>query len=138
MSRGRGNLVKGEHQHSVKYSRFQPLSPQALDRFSAAYSPSFRRLLAAFPHANPQYFRAFSTSFAHAGGRGYFRRFCAAISQENSGLDRKKNGRKGGGGGRLRKTRVAVLFGRRRIVFNVAQWLWHVEQCVWSARLVSS
>ena len=72
----------GEQQNELKYSRFRNLHPQPLNRFSAAYSLVLRRLLAANPQPNPQIFRAFSASFAHVVVRDFFRRLCAAISQE--------------------------------------------------------
>jgi hypothetical protein len=61
------------------------LHPQALNRFSAAFAPLLHRFIAANPQANPQIFRVFSASFAHAIVRPDFRRVCAANSQELAG-----------------------------------------------------
>jgi len=61
------------------------LHPQAVNLFSAAFAPLLHRFLATNPQANPQIFRAFSASFAHAVGRTDFRRLCAANSQELAG-----------------------------------------------------
>jgi len=58
------------------------LHPQEVDRFSAAFAPLLRCFIAANPQVNPQIFRAFSASFAHAIVRLDFRRLCAANSQE--------------------------------------------------------
>ena len=75
-------IVMKEHQNELKYSQIINLHPQGLNRFSAAFAPLFRRFLAANPQGNPQIFRAFSASFAHAAVRSFFRSVCAANSQE--------------------------------------------------------
>ena len=75
-------IVMRERQIELKYSQIINLDPQPLNRFSAAFQPLLRRFLAANPQANPQIFRAFSASFAHAAVRLFFRSLCAANSQE--------------------------------------------------------
>jgi hypothetical protein len=61
---------------------FRELVPQIVDRISGRFPPHIHRFLAAIPQANPQIFRAFSASFAHAVVRRLFRSLCAAISQD--------------------------------------------------------
>jgi len=94
-----------------------------LNRFSAAYSLVLRRLLAANPQPNPQIFRAFSASFAHVVVRDFFRRLCAAISQELATWAAKK-WRKGGEICVLRKTVRGWRFAAGRSRFPPL----HVEQ----------
>jgi hypothetical protein len=67
---------------SLSIRGFKHLVPQAVDRFSVAYPPHIHRILAGYPHANPQIFRPFSASFAHGFVRIFFRSLCAAIPEE--------------------------------------------------------
>jgi hypothetical protein len=61
---------------------FIDLVPQIVDHISGCFPLHIHRFLAAFPQPNPQIFRAFSASFAHAVVRRLFRNLCAAISQD--------------------------------------------------------
>ena len=78
-------IAHEQRKNELKYSRFINLHPQALSGFSAAFALLLRRFLAANPQVNPQIFRAFSASFAHAAVRHDFRSVCAANSQELAG-----------------------------------------------------
>ena len=72
-------------ENELKYSQLMYLHSQVLHLFSAAFALLLHRFIAANPQANPQIFRAFSASFAHAIVRLDFRRLCAANSQELAG-----------------------------------------------------
>lgn len=89
---------------SLSIRAFIGLRPHPVDRFSAAFPPLIRRLLAGYPHVIPQIFRAFSASFAHRIGLVFFRRLCAAISEEIADCAEKKKGEKKANGLRLRKS----------------------------------
>jgi len=87
-------MLRREQQIELKYSPCIDLHPQWLNCFFAAFSPLLHRFIAANPQPNPQIFRAFSASFAHAAVRKFFRSLCAAISQPLAGSAGKKNGEK--------------------------------------------
>jgi len=70
------------------------LDPQELRSISRGFRPLSHRLLAANPQSNPQIFRAFSASFAHAAVRLFFRSVYAAISQVLANSADEKKGEK--------------------------------------------
>ena len=102
---------------TIAFHRFTPASPKPLFHRKSAVNPPLSRSYSTRDSADfPRIFRMFCTCV----DRDFFRSFCAAISQENSGRDRKKNGSNSGGGPSCGKRAARRSPVDRPGVFNVA------------------
>ena len=124
-SKKSGTTAFREHEMGPNYSYFINLHPQSINDFSGAFALLIRRFLATNPQANPQIFRAFSASFAHAVVRLFFRSLCAAISQELANSSGKKNGETKANHRSCGK-RFTVRRSRFAVRFSAATWCRHV------------